>query len=104
MCAVVLSACSADARWQRLSGQSGAYILVTSDRGARCYTRVIDEQPLDQVCQRRDRLRYSQEPRVRNRLLEPLPAHVLALFATMGGELGIDEEPAETRVSFHDEP
>lgn len=63
--------------------RTDSYMLVTPARGGQCFTRIIDGFPHDQVCQRRDFLRYTTEPVVPRYAIE-IPPHVVVLFNAHG--------------------
>ncbi|MBB4302071.1 hypothetical protein GGD81_001095 [Rhodobium orientis] len=81
--AAVLAGCNSRTLFSRQDGFSNqTYLLASSTRRGRCYTRIVEGLALDQICQRGDYIRYS--PKVRNRRLNrPIPPHVIALFETM---------------------
>ena len=80
--------------------ETDSYMLVSSSRGYRCYTRIIKGSPHDQVCERNKFVRYSPNPELHTKL-EPMPNYVAALFETNGGDdLLLTSYSPETRRSF----
>ena len=93
----------------RISGdplkRTDSYMLVTPARGGQCFTRIIDGLPHDQVCQRRDFLRYTAEPVVPRYAIE-IPPHVVVLFKAHGERRRFalsnssNEEPVASQEPF----
>lgn len=72
----------------RLDLRENSYILAEKiPRLGQCYTRIINSQPTDQVCHRRNKLRYTTAPRSRSNPHELMPPYVMALFENSPDEL-----------------
>ena len=88
-CALALAGCTGNGTLSRAGGvTTSSYLLVSSKGRTLCYTRVVRGRPVDQVCQRRNFLRYTQNPMLGRSVPEP-PAAVLALFDSRGGRVGV---------------
>ena len=72
-------------RLKKLGDAQATYMLVTPYRGGQCYTRILKGFPIDQVCERRRKLRYTAEPEI-PKFAATIPSYVTVLFETRGGE------------------
>jgi hypothetical protein len=83
LCTLAAS-CAASGSTTRLDLRENSYILVdTSARRGTCYTRFVNALPTDQVCQRRNQVRYSPDPQLTAATMKPVPPYVMALFEAM---------------------
>jgi hypothetical protein len=81
---MLAASCAASGSSTRLDLRENSYILVeTSPRRGTCYTRFMNALPTDQVCQRRNQVRYSPDPQLGAATMKPVPPYVMALFEAM---------------------
>ena len=71
------------------------FIQVNKQGSTFCYTRVIEGAPFDQICQKGDYVRYSDNPDPEE-VFQPIPEYIMALFGAMS-------DPVVSSVTSHGE-
>ncbi|WP_146006376.1 hypothetical protein [Cohaesibacter celericrescens] len=77
---------------------SETYIQIVKKGRTRCFTRVVEGMPYDEICQRGDYLRYSAE--LDSNSYTPVPEYVMALFDAMSQTVSTKGKPSPYISSY----